>query len=166
MTGKAIDVFESQSAAGQNAGDRRRDVRLRERRDRSVENDAEALRIDSPAHDVERVGPGVLTAHLNDGGAAVVSLKHAGRGAVPEQRRGDNIRLGQFIEAEGQGANLDRDQQHDAAGTRAGEAGRNREPGDAAGAAKAEDGNPLDVGAKPHAPGDPRLETGRRNPGR
>src|SRR4029077_19100377 len=125
MTGKAIDIFESQSAAGQNAGDRRRDVRLRERRDRTVEYDAEALRIDSPAHDVERVGPGVLAAHLNGGAAAVVSLKHAGARAAPEQRRGDNIRLGQFIEAEGEGANFDRDQQHDAARTRAGEAGSN-----------------------------------------
>ena len=32
-----------------------------------IEDDAEALRIDSPAHDVERVRPGVLTAQLNGG---------------------------------------------------------------------------------------------------
>src|SRR5580693_5659726 len=115
MTGEAIDIFESQSAAGQNAGDRRCDVRLREWRNRPVEYDAEALRIDSPTHDVECVGPGVLTAHLNGGGAAVVSLEHAGGRTVPEQRRGDDVSLGQFIEAEGEGANLDRDQQHNAA---------------------------------------------------
>src|SRR4029077_21110575 len=153
MTGEAIDVCESQSAARQNAHDRRRNVLLRERRDRTVEYDAEALRIDSPTHDVERVRPGVLAAHLDGGGATVVSPKHACGRAVPEQRCGDNIRLGQFIEAEGEGANLDRDEQHNAARTRAGEAGSNREPGAPACAAKAEDGNALDVGAKPHAPG-------------
>src|SRR5580698_1366502 len=127
---------------------------------------AEALRIDSPTHDVERVRPGVLTAHLNGGGATVVSPDHARGRAVSEQRRSDNVRLGQFIEAEGQGANFDRDEQHNTARTRAGETGSNREPRDTAGAAKAEDGNPLDIGAKPHAPGDSCLETGCRNPGR
>src|SRR5580700_7905564 len=166
MTGEAIDIFESQSAAGQDDGDRRCDVRLREWRNRPVEYDAEALRIDSPTHDVERVRPGVLAAHLNGCAAAVVSLKHAGGRAVPEQRRGNDVRLGQFVEAEGERANFDRDEQHNAARTRAGEAGSNREPRDTAGAAKAEDGNPLDVRAKPHAPGDSRLETGRRNPSR
>ena len=41
MAGEAIDVFESQSGAGQNAGDRRCDVLLREWGDRAVEDDAE-----------------------------------------------------------------------------------------------------------------------------
>src|SRR5271156_4201020 len=147
MTGEAIDVFRNQSGAGQNAGDRRRDVLLRERGDRTIEDDPEALRIDSPAHDVERVRPGVLTAQLNGGSATVVSPDHARGRAVPEKRRGDDIRLGQLVEAEGEGANFDRNEQHDAARTRAGEAGGNRESGDAAGAAKAEDGNALDIGA-------------------
>ena len=65
MTSKAIDIFENQSRAGQNAGNRRCNMPLRERRDSSVKYDAKALRIDLPAHDVERVRPGVLTAHLN-----------------------------------------------------------------------------------------------------
>ena len=90
---------------------------LREWRDRPVEYDAEALRINSPTHDVERVRPGVLAAHLNGGSAAFIGPKHAGRRAIAEERRGDDIRLGQFVEPEGQGANFDRDEQDNAAWT-------------------------------------------------
>ncbi len=101
MTGKAIDIFENQSRAGQNAGNRRCDVLLREWRDLPVKYDAEALLINFPAHDVERFGPGMLTAHLNGGSAAIVGPKHASSRAVAEESRGDDIRLGQFIEPEG-----------------------------------------------------------------
>jgi hypothetical protein len=112
MTGKAIDIFENQSGAGQNPGSRRGDVLLRQWWDRPVKDDTEALRIDFPAHDAERFGPGMLTVHLNGGSAAIVGPKYASSRAVAEERRGDDIRLGQFIEPEGQGANFDRDEQH------------------------------------------------------
>ena len=153
-------------AARQDAGDRRRDVLLRERRDRAVEDHAEALRIDVPAHDVERVGPGVLAAHLDGGDAAVAGAQHAGRGAVAEQRGRDDVRLGQLVEPERQRAELDRDEQHDAARPRLRQPGGDREPGDAAGAAEAEDRHALDIGAKAHASGDARFEARRRDAGR
>ena len=117
MTGKAIDIFENQSLAAQNAGNRGRYVLLREWGDIPVKYDAEALRIDFPTHDAERFRPGVLAAHLNRGAAAVVGLKHTCSRAIAEQRRGDNIRLGQLIEPEGQGANFDRDEQNNTAWT-------------------------------------------------
>ena len=139
---------------------------LRERRDIPVKDDAKALRIDLPAHDVERVRPGVLTAHLNGRGAAVVGPKHASGRAITEQRRGDDVCLGQFVEPEGEGANFDRDEQHNAARTRTGQAGCDGEPGDAASAAKSEDGNSLDIRAKPQTPGYPRFETRRRDASR
>ena len=120
MTSKSIDIFENQSRAGQNPGNRRCNMPLRERWNGLVKDDAKALRIDLPAHDVDRVGPGVLTAHLNGRNTAVVGPKHASRRAIAEERRGDYIRLGQFIEPEGQGANFDRNEQHNAAGTRTG----------------------------------------------
>jgi hypothetical protein len=123
--------------------------------------DAEALRINLPTHDVERFRPGVLAAHFNCDSAAIVSPKHTCSRAIAEQRRGDDVRLGQLIEPESESANFDHDEQYDAAWTRAGEAGGNGEAGDAAGAAKSKDGNPLDIGAKPQASGDPCLETGR-----
>jgi hypothetical protein len=65
MTSKAIDIFENQSCAGQNTGNRRCDMPLREWWNGLVKDDAKALRIDLLAHDVDHVGPGVLTAHLN-----------------------------------------------------------------------------------------------------
>ena len=80
-------------AAAEDAGNGRRDVRLRERRYRPVEDHAEAFGVDVPAHDVERVGPGMLAAHLDGGDARLAGLKHAGRGAVAEQRGGDDVLL-------------------------------------------------------------------------
>src|SRR3984957_10162025 len=161
VTGKAINILESQPRAGQNARNRRRNMLLREWRDFPVEYDAETLRIDSPAHDVERVWPGVLPAHLNGGNPAIIGPEHASRRAVAEERGGDDIRLGQFVEPESKRANFDRDEQHNAPRARAGQARGDREPGDAARAAKSEDRNALDIRAKPQAPRDPRFETGR-----
>src|ERR1700722_12939966 len=129
VTGKAINILESQPRAGQNARNRRRNMLLREWRDFPVEYDAETLRIDSPAHDVERVRPGVVATHLDGGDAAIVGPEHASRRAIAEERGRDHIRFGQFVEPESERANFDRDEQHNAARTRAGEAGGDREPG-------------------------------------
>ena len=74
----------------------------------------EAFLIDSPPHDVERVGPCMLAAHLH-GADAARSSKYARHRAASEQRRGDDNRLGQLVEAKGQRAHFDRDEQHDAA---------------------------------------------------
>src|ERR1700722_3763065 len=117
MTGKAINVFENQSCAAENASNRWRYVLLREWRDIPVKYDAEALRIDFPTHDVERFRPGVLAAHFNSCADAIVGPQHTCSRAIAEQRRGDDICLGQLIEPEGQGANLDRDEQNNAAWT-------------------------------------------------
>src|ERR1700749_1187330 len=87
MTGEAIDIFESQSCAAQNAADRRRNMLLREWWDIPVKDDAKTLRIDFPTHDVERIGPSVLAAHLDGGAvAAIVGPEHTGSGAIAEQR--------------------------------------------------------------------------------
>src|SRR5271166_2589977 len=101
---------------------------LRERWNGLVKDDAKALRIDPPAHDVERVRPGVLTTHLNGRDTPVVGPKHASNRTVAEEGRGDYVRFRQFVEPEGQGANFDHNEQHNAARTRTGQAGRNREP--------------------------------------
>jgi hypothetical protein len=57
-----------------------------ERRDGPVENHAEALQIDVPAHDVQRIGPNVLAVHLDGCNARVVGPQHAGYGSIAEQR--------------------------------------------------------------------------------
>ena len=88
MTGKTIDIFQRQSRAAQNASNCWRDMLLRERRNFPVEYDAEALRIDSPPHDVEGVRPGVLAAHLNSGNTAIVGPEHASSRAIAEDAFG------------------------------------------------------------------------------
>src|ERR1700722_17221237 len=59
-----------------------------ERRDGPVENHAEALRIDVPAHDVQRIGPSVLAVHLDGCNARFVGPQHASCGPIAEQRGG------------------------------------------------------------------------------
>src|SRR5580704_12969395 len=104
MARETIDVGEAQSRAAENAGKGGRDMFLGKGWDRSVENHAETLRVNIPAHDAERVGPGVLAAHLYRCEARLAGAQPAGRGAVAEEGGRDDIRLGQFVEAESQRA--------------------------------------------------------------
>ena len=76
------------------------------------------------------------------------------------------ICLGQEVEPESDRADFDCDQKHDAAGARLREARSDREAGDTAGAAKTENGDALDVGAKANAGGCTRFKTGRGNASR
>ena len=117
------------------------------------------MRIDRPAHDFERVGPDVLAAHFDGGNTGVAGLQYAGGGAIAEQRGGDDVRLGEFVEPECQRADLDRHQQYDTARTGLCQTRRDRQAADAAGAAKTEHRHTLDVRAKAHAPGDMRFKT-------
>ena len=97
MTRKTINVGQAQIGSGQNAGHCRRYMFLDKGWDGPIENHAEALRIDIPAHDVERVGPGVLADHFDGRNARFVGSQHARRGAIAKQRRCDNICLGQEV---------------------------------------------------------------------
>ena len=139
---------------------------LRERRDRAVEDHAEALRIDVPAHDVERVGPGVLTAHLDGGDAGL-----AGAQARRPRRRRRTARWRRCwpwsaCRAGRPGCRARPRPAARRCPAASGQARRDRKPRDAAGAAEAEHRDALDVGAKAHPPGDPRLEAGGRDAGR
>ena len=118
MASEAIDICEPEPRAAENASDGGRYMLFGERRDRPVKNHAETLRVDIPAHDVERVGPGVLTADFDRRDARFAGPQHAGGGAVAEEGGGDDIRLGQFVEPESQRAYFDGDQQHNRAGAR------------------------------------------------
>src|SRR5271154_3464516 len=108
MTGEPVDVRQLQAAAIENAGDGGRDIRLGERRNGSVKYDSEAVGIDIPAHDVERIRPIVLTTHLDGGDAIFSGSQDASGGAVAEQRGRHDVRLGQLVEPESQGADFNR----------------------------------------------------------
>lgn len=99
------------------------------------------------------VGPDVLAAHFNCGNAIFSGAQNAGRGTIAEQGRGDDVRLGQFIETKSQRAEFDRDQQYDSPGPGLRQPRGGRESANATGATKAEDGDSLDVGPKSRAIG-------------
>ena len=85
---------------------------LHEIRNRALEDHAEAFGIDAPAHDVERVGPELFAGCLDARRPAVAGAQHDRGGAVAEQAGGDDIGLGQFVMADRERAELERDQQH------------------------------------------------------
>ena len=153
MERKPIDVAESQPGPTENTSDGRRHMRLGERWDVAIEDHPEPLRVDRPAHDVERVGPTVLAAHFDRGDAAHSGLQNASGGTITEQRGGDDVRLGQLVEPERQRAKFDCDEQNDSAGAGLCHAGRDRQPADTAGATKSEHRHALNVGDEiPYCP--------------
>ena len=166
MTDEAADIVGGNSELRQHVVERRREPLLDEGRHRAGEDDAEPLRIDGPAHHVERVGPVVLAAALEFGEAALVGAEHAGRAAVAEQRRRDQVRDLEVVEPEGERAQLDRDHQDVGSGPRLGEPCCDREAADAAGAAAPEHRHAQDVLAKAHAREHQRIEARRRDAGR
>jgi len=82
MAGEAIDRATRYADAGQDGVDRRTDMLCREGRDGSVEDDAEPARIDLPAHDVETVGPQMLTGALDARQTTLSRAHDAGRRAI------------------------------------------------------------------------------------
>jgi hypothetical protein len=88
----------------------------------------------------------------------VAGAQHGGGRAVCEQRGCDHVSLAHAIGTEGERAQFDRDYEHDLAGLRAGEARRDTEPADAAGAPEPENGNARDVGAETDPAGDACLQ--------
>ena len=61
------------------------------------------------------------------GNAGFAGPEHAGGGAVAEQRGGDDVFLGELVEPEREGAELDRDDQHQAARPGLGKSGPDRD---------------------------------------
>ena len=70
-------------------------MRLSEARYGAVEDHAEALRIDIPAHNVERVGPYMLALHFNGANSLFSGPQHTCRRSVSKKGSGDDIRFGQ-----------------------------------------------------------------------
>ena len=128
-----------------------------------LEDDAKALGIDAPAHDIERIGPQLFARRLDPGRAAVAGAQNDRRRAVAEQAGGDDIGLGQFVVADGERAEFERDQQHVGAGPRLRQPRCDRQPRHAARAAQTEHRNARHVGAQAELAGDARLQRRRRD---
>ena len=61
---------------------------LRQRAGWPVEDHTQTLRVYIPTHDIERVRPGVLPAHLDGGDARLNGMQYARCGPIPKKRRG------------------------------------------------------------------------------
>ncbi|MNE22771.1 hypothetical protein D3C80_1159970 [compost metagenome] len=166
MADEAVHILDVQPLRSQHFIDRQTQVVLGERRDRPVENDAESGVSDPPAHDVQRVGPGVFRRPFDAGEPALACPQHTGRRAVAEQGRGHDVGLAEVIHTERQGAELDHDQQDHAARRRPRQLAGQPQARRPARAAQAEDRNARGVGAKPHPLHGPRLQAGRGDAGR
>src|SRR5258708_15642116 len=160
MAGEAIDRATRYADAGEDGVARRTDMLCREGRDGSVEDDAEPARIDLPAHDVETVGPQMLTGALDARQTTLSRAHDAGRRAIAEQSGRHHVGAGELVHAEGRGADLDGDHQHGRARPGARQAVGDGEPGHAAGAAQPEHRYALAVAAKTHAARHTALDPG------
>lgn len=165
MTDETVDRRALDRHPGQQAGHGGREVLLHEGRNGAGENHAEAFRVDVPAHEVEGAGPAMLARAVDRGETARPGLHHAGRGAVAEERGRDDVRLGEFVEPEGERAQLDNDEKHGRARPRFREPGRDRKARHAAGAAEPEHGHAAHILAKSHPGRGARFEAWRRDAG-
>ena len=98
--------------------------------------------------------------------AAVAGAQHGRGRAVAEQAGRDDIGLGQFVMADRERAELERDQQHVGAGPRLRQARGDRQARDAAGAAETEHRHARDIAAKTHLARDARFQRRRGDAGR
>ena len=97
--------------------------------------------------------------------AAITGAQDDRGGAVAEQADGNDVGLGEFVEAKRQRAQLDRHQQHVGARSRLGKTRRDRQARNSAGTTEAKHRHARDVGSESHPGGDTGLETRRRYAG-
>src|SRR4051794_25489829 len=102
MADEAADGFARDPEPREHAVECLSKLLLNEGRDGAGEDNAEALWVDAPAHDVERVGPIVLGPAFHRGQPALSNPQHASRGAVAEQRRRDEVGDLEVVEPEGE----------------------------------------------------------------
>ena len=160
-----VDVLKGEARGLQDLGHPLSDIGDDEAWDRAVEDDAEAVRIDPPAHDLQSVGPGVLAGAANGADAVSGRRDHAGGRSVAEEGGGDDIGAGKLIEPERQGAELEADHQHPRSGIGLGQAGGEGKAGHPAGASQAKHRHARDIGTKTHPRRGPRLEARRGDAG-
>ena len=53
-----------------------------------MKDHTQTLRVYIPTHDIERVRPGVLPAHLDGGDGRLTGMQYARCGPIPKKRRG------------------------------------------------------------------------------
>src|SRR5712664_4252605 len=165
MADEPVDVRHRQLHGCQNLGHGGVEMGGDEIGDGTAEDDTEAFRIDTPAHDAERVGPKVLAGILDPRHTAIAGAQYHRRCAVAEQADGNNVGLGEFVVAKRKRAELDRHQQHVGTRSRLCEARRDRQTRHAAGAAETKHRYAGDVGPEAHHASHTGFKTWRRDSG-
>ena len=161
VTDETINILKLQALAFEHPDHRRSEVFAGERRNGAVEDHAQTGRADAPAHDVQTSGPGVFARRLDRGEARLAAAHHTGGRPVAEQRRRNNVRLGQILHPERKGAELDHDHEDHGPRRGLGQPSRKGEARRSAGAAEAEDRDPRCIGAKSHPGHGAGLKAGR-----
>src|SRR6516162_783011 len=164
MADKMIDVFEPEAVAGEEVGRDLAQLGRDELWDVARKDRAKAVIGNRPAHDVEAVGPGVLTVS-DDGRAHAVRREQRSGCTVTKQCRRDDIALRPIVPTKGERTELDGQEQYCLSWRDGGQTGRARQADDTAGAAEPEYRQPAHCAPHPHSFDQQRIEARRRNTG-
>jgi hypothetical protein len=137
------------------------EMRLHEVRDGAAEDNPKPFRIDTPAHDAERIGPKVLAGILDLRRAAIARPQHDRGCTVAEQADGDNIGLGEFVVTKRKRAQFNGHQQHIRTRSRLSKARSDRQTRGSAGAAETEHRHTRHIGPEIHSTGNACLQARR-----
>ncbi len=173
MQQEAVEVLKRQPLALEEGKQRFAQALAHQGGELRAQDDAEAVVLDVPAHDVLGLRPEVLALAADArtspaagfGPITGAALQNDAGGAVAEQRRGHEHGQARIVDAQAQRAQVDGEKQHVGPWARLGHAGGTRKAGDAAAAAEPENRQPLHVGAEAQAVHETRFETGDRQPG-
>ena len=169
----AVDVFALHAVPLEERVEGAAEALLHQGRKLRREDDAEAVVLDVPAHDVFGAMPEVV-AHGDHACAATVPAnaatvsgvaEHDRRGAVAEERGRHEHRDRLVVDAQAQAAEIDGEEEDTAARHGLGDARAARQPGDTAAAADAEDRQAFDVRREGQAVHQPRVEAWHGQPG-
>ena len=153
------DVVAGQVVVGEEAVDVLTEVARDDRRDLGVENDPQAGRADVEPHRALAAGiePAAAVEDL-DPALALGPADDDGRGAVTEKPARDEVGHAHVVGLDGEGAQLDGDEDRDVVGMPQEVVVQARDAGRARDAAEAEERDPLDVLAQPDDRGDAGVE--------
>src|SRR5260221_6202261 len=146
MADKGVDIVERESVAREKGLGHSAQFAAHESRDVAREECLEAFLFNLPAHDVERMGPGVLTGRAKSGPNTTSGQDRTGS-TIAEQRRRHDVALGKIVLAEAQRTEFDDEEEDVARRRHPGEGAGARQPKDAAGTTETENRQAPNVAA-------------------
>ena len=162
MACKSVEVAQREVVARQELRDDPRHIAFDKRRNAARETRFQAVLLDVPAHDVERMRPGVFSCRRKERAVTVAGDDCACR-AIAKQCGRDEVAFVEVVATKGKRAQLDNEEQHIATRFSLCEIPCTRKAGHATGAAKPENGQAPDVATQLQAFDQQRVQAGCRN---